>query len=153
MPTAYVRPARLSDCNDLEGIQVRTSLMWPDFRRRLMDDPDWLDRPVEAVRKGEVLVLECAGEAIGFAALKRLSDGDQEISHLFICPGHWGAASNRVLIEALIARAAREGAWSVWIETTREAAVFYESNGFSVTAGSDGTVRMQRPIHAVVGAA
>ena len=153
MPHAHVRPARLSDHSDLEGIQVRTSLMWPDFRRRLMDDPSWLDRPLEAVRKGEALVLECGGEAIGFAALKRRTDGDQEISYLFICPGHWGAASNRVLIDALVERATREGAWSVWIETSREAAIFYESNGFSVTTGSDGVVRMQRPIHAVVGAA
>jgi len=105
------------------------------------------------VRKGEVLVLERRGEAIGFAALTRRADGDHEINHLFICPGHWGAASNRVLIEALVDRAAREGAWSIWIETSREAAVFYESNGFAVASGDGGTVRMKRPIHAVVGAA
>lgn len=153
MPHAFVRPARLSDRSDLEGIQVRTSLMWPDFRRRLMDDPTWLDGPVEAVRRGEALVLECGGEAIGFAALARRPDGDQEISCLFICPGHWGAPSNSVLIDALVERATREGAWSIWIETSREAAIFYESNGFSIAAGSNGTVRMRRPIHAVVGAA
>ncbi len=127
--------------------------MWPDFRRRLMDDPEWLDRPVDAVRKGEALVLECRGEPVGFAALTRRPDGDHEISYLFICPGHWGPEATRVLIEALVARATREGAWSVWTETSREAAVFYESNGFTITQGSDGMVTMRRPIHAVVGAA
>ncbi len=153
MSTAHVRPARLSDCTDLEGIQVRTSLMWPDFRRRLMDDPDWLGRPVEAVRKGEVLVLESGGETIGFGAIARRPDGDQEIKHLFICPGHWGAESNQVLIRALISRASAEGAWSVWIKTSRGAAAFYEASGFSVTEDLDTDVRMQCRIHAVVGAA
>jgi hypothetical protein len=157
MNLAIVRPARLSDCSELEGIQVRTSLMWPDFRRRMMDDPNWIAAPVDAIRTGRVLVVESRGETAGFAVLSRRADGDVEIDQYFLCPGHWGSEASAALFDGIAERMAQDGAWTIWATTTRAAAAFYEANGFvedrKAPSRDEDEVRLQRRLHAFVGSA
>ena len=151
-----VRPARLADLRELSAIKVRTSLMWPSFRRPLLDDPEWITVPAEAVAEGRTLVIEARGETAGFATLESRSDGDVEVHNIFVDPGHWGSTTPRDLIEALVAAAATRGAWAIWMVVPADTRAFYEASGFfaddSAAPGPD-MLRLRRAIRSGVGRA
>ena len=52
-----IRPASLSERDSLSDIKVRVALMWPDFRRRLLDDPELITWQNYTARAWPTLVL------------------------------------------------------------------------------------------------
>ena len=100
-PQASIRAASLSDLRELSAIKMRTSLMWPPYRQTLLENPEWIMVPAEAVVEGRTLVIEARGETAGFATLEPRADGDCEVHNIFVDPGHWGSETPRLLIETL----------------------------------------------------
>lgn len=156
-PPIDVRPARLADITELSAIKIRTSLMWPPFRQTLMDDPEWIEIPTQAIADGRTLVIEARGETAGFATLEHRPDGDCEFHNIFVDPGHWGSPTPRRLIDALVDLATARGAWAVWAVVSADSRVFYEASGFeavdmgSAQPGAD--MRLRREIRSGVGRA
>jgi GNAT superfamily N-acetyltransferase len=130
MQSPIIRPAQLDERDDLHGIQVRVSLMWPDYRQRLLDDPHWIGVDEAHINEGRVLVLEAQGEPTGFAVVRPRDDGDADLRSYFIDPGTWGGEMPRLLMEAAVAHARANGAMHLWAYTTEDAATFYRNLGF-----------------------
>lgn len=151
-----VRPAQVGDLRELSAIKVRTSLMWPSLRRPLLDNPEWIVIPAEAVAEGRTLVIEARGETAGFATLEPRADGDVEVHNIFVDPGHWGSTTPRDLVEALVAAAAARDAWAIWMVVPSDMRDFYEGSGFleddAASAGGD-MLRLRRIIRSGVGRA
>ncbi len=158
MQSNIVRPANLAEREELQDIQVRVSLMWPEFRRRLLDNPDWIGVDEEHITEGRVLVLESHGQTAGFITVTPRTDGDAEISPMFLDPGHWGSADlPRVLFDAAASFAAEQGARALFVQTTESAVFFYENHRF-VRAGENVTddgpaITMRRNLTDTVGRA
>lgn len=149
-----VRTASLSERESLNDIQVRVSLMWPDYRRRLFDDPDWIGVDEQHIHEGRVLVIESRGEAAGFLTVHAREDGDAEI-RLFVDPGHWGSNIPHLLVEAAADFARDDGADHLWVVTTEAGVAFYEGFNFE-RAGQEITahgphVSLLRPLGDTIG--
>jgi GNAT superfamily N-acetyltransferase len=149
-----VRTASLAERQSLNDIQVRVSLMWPDYRRRLLDDPHWIGVDEQRINEGRVLVVEARGEAAGFLTVHPREDGDAEI-HLFVDPSHWGSDMPRLLVEAAADLAREDGADHLWVVTTEAAVAFYESFDFE-RAGQEQTkhgphICLLRPLGDTIG--
>lgn len=150
-----IRPASLHESQDLRDIKVRVSLMWPDYRRLLLDDPDWTHIDERGIAEGRVLVIEAQGETVGFCTVQPRADGDSEVHSYFVDPGHWGGEAPRRLMDAAAAFAKSEGSDHLWASTTESAVFFYESLGFErmedVDGEFDGRVCLLRPLYDTVG--
>lgn len=138
-PSPIIRPASLAERQALQDIQVRVSLMWPDFRRQLFEDPHWIGIDEQHIAEGRVLVIEARGETAGFLVVRPRADGDAEIRNIFVDPGHWGSDTPRLLVEAAADFARDEGADHLWIVTTEAAVAFYEGFSFE-RAGHEETL-------------
>lgn len=77
-----------------------------------------------------VLVAERDGEIAGFGELD-VRGG--EVARLYVDPGHAGRGVGRRIYEALAASAAEAGLESLYVESSRNAAPFYERMGFERT--------------------
>lgn len=150
-----IRPASLHESQDLRDIKVRVSLMWPDYRRLLLDDPDWTRIDERGIAEGRVLVIEAQGETVGFCTLHPGDAGDIDILSYFVDPGQWGSDPPRLLLDAAAAYARREGADHLWVTTTEAAVGFYESMGFERAGDVDTQygkrTRLLRPLYDTVG--
>jgi ribosomal protein S18 acetylase RimI-like enzyme len=87
-------------------------------------------------RRGAVVVVERAGEVVGFAAAgpSRDPEGAGELYAINIDPAHWGTGAGRALLEAAQAELDRMGfaEWVLWVlPGNARARRFYERAGWS----------------------
>jgi ribosomal protein S18 acetylase RimI-like enzyme len=146
-----VRPAAVADAPAMGRLVVRA---WQAAYRGQMPD-DYLDglRAEDRAaywdgvlrredRRGAVLVVERAGEVVGFAAAgpSRDPEGAGELYAINVDPAHWGTGAGRAVLEAAQAELGRMGfAESVlWVlPGNARARRFYELAGWT----ADGTER------------
>jgi ribosomal protein S18 acetylase RimI-like enzyme len=119
------------------GIFTDTYLDGLDWRARL---PFW-EGVISAPRPAHVVVVARAGDTlIGFAGAGPARDEDLpggfgEIYAIYVDPGAWSQGAGSALLDAAIARLAREwaelAALSLWVlEDNHRARRFYASHGF-----------------------
>lgn len=131
------RRANMSERADLGGIKMRVSMMWPDYRRMLFDNPDAMVVNPADIQDGRVMVLESNGETAGFTTLSPRGDGDMQLS-FYLDPGHWGdAIVTRRLFQGAMDEARTQGGRKLWVLTTEAAVSFYESQGFDKVGAVD----------------
>ena len=96
-----------------------------------------------------VLVAERDGDIAGFAELD-VPGG--ELARLYVHPGHAGQGVGRSLFEALADRAVEAGLESLYVESSRNAADFYERMGFERTGTHTKNLRPDgaEPVETVV---
>ncbi|HEV8408567.1 MAG TPA: GNAT family N-acetyltransferase [Sphingomicrobium sp.] len=121
-----LRLARPEEHDELEDLQRRASLELPEYRDRLLDNPDAIYLPEGQIANGQVIVAEIAGEIAGFAAVV-----GGELDGLFVEPDLWGHGIGRSLVDAATLEARKRGLALKVIANPR-ARSFYEGCGFSV---------------------
>ena len=124
--TITLRLAKPEEHQALEELQRRSSLEFPDYREQLLANPDAIHLPPAQIANGLVIVAECAGEVVGFAAVV-----GNELDGLFVEPEMWGGGIGRALLDAA-AHQARLRGLSLTVLANPSARGFYESCGFSV---------------------
>ncbi|QMU98441.1 GNAT family N-acetyltransferase [Microbacterium esteraromaticum] len=130
-----VRPAALEDAARLEEIEAAADRLLID----LLDAEDW-PAPDGATERlalpGVVLVSELQpGEVIGFAHLLEL-EGHAHLEQVSVLPRFGRRGAGRMLVEAILAEAARRGHRTVTLRTYADVpwnAPFYETCGFVET--------------------
>jgi N-acetylglutamate synthase-like GNAT family acetyltransferase len=127
-----VRPAVVSEREQLEALQRRASLNNPRDRDALLAHPDAIELPLEQIRAGGVYVAEVAGSIRGFAAILPREDGDSELDALFVEPDAWRRGIGRELIEHCAAAARAAGAESLHVVGNPHAEGFYRACGFQM---------------------
>ena len=127
-----VRPAVVSEKEQLEALQWRASLNNPGDRHALQAHPDAIELPLEQIRDGGVYVAEVAGAIRGFAAILPRDDGDSELDALFVEPDVWRRGIGRELVEHCAAAARAAGAESLHVVGNPHAEGFYSACGFKM---------------------
>lgn len=127
-----VRPAVVSEREQLEALQRRASLNNPEDREALLAHPDAIELPLEQIRAGSVYVAEVAGSIRGFAAILPREDGDSELDALFVEPDAWRRGIGRELVEHCAAAARAAGAELLHVVGNPHAEGFYRACGFEI---------------------
>ncbi|RNL80366.1 N-acetyltransferase [Nocardioides marmorisolisilvae] len=126
-----MRSATPSDLDVLREIYRRASLSNEGDRAALLGAPDALVWAGDGITDGGTLVVEDgAGQVVGFATTVRIDEG-LELDDLFVDPASMRQGLATLLVDALVVRAAADGA--PWIEVTANphAADFYASAEFT----------------------
>lgn len=121
-----LRPADPDEHPELEELQRRASLELPEYRERLLANPDAIHLPPAQIANGQVIVAELDGAIAGFAAVV-----GGELDGLFVEPDLWGCGIGTALVEAAT-HEARLGGMTLKVTAGPSARLFYESCGFSV---------------------
>lgn len=125
-----IRPARLDERDELEALQWTASLANQADRPHLEANPDAIDLPIEQIERGQVLVAELDGRAVGFAVVIP-EEGHAELDGLFVLPPMWRRGIGRALVDAA-AHEARCRGLTLMVVAGRAASGFYERCGFTL---------------------
>jgi GNAT superfamily N-acetyltransferase len=124
--TITLRRARPEEHDELEQLQTHASLELPEYRDRLLADPDAAHLPPAQIANGQVIVAEYRGQIAGFAAVV-----GGELDGLFVEPDLWGRGIGRALINAATKEARSKGL-ALSVIANPSARRFYESCGFTI---------------------
>jgi GNAT superfamily N-acetyltransferase len=146
-PVEIIRPSR-QDADAIATVVYRASaaaytpVVPPGFLwtleeteascRRLLDDPTAI---VLAAVSGDPPARQWLGVAAVLAP--GASPGDAELRRLYVVPERWGQGVGSRLLDAVLQRAQREGATTVWLwvlEKNDQARRFYEHRGWRLAA-------------------
>jgi GNAT superfamily N-acetyltransferase len=121
-----MRKAQPHERAALEDLQRRASLALPQYRDKLLANPEAIHLPQEQLNRGDAWVAEVSGEIAGFAVLE-----GGEIDGLFVDPARWRMGIGAALVEAVAHEARRRGV-SLTVTAAPEAREFYGRCGFTV---------------------
>jgi GNAT superfamily N-acetyltransferase len=100
-------------------------------RPLLEQHPEFLEWSGDPAREGRTLLAELDGDVVGFASTIEL-DGVVEVEDLFVDPAAMRRGVATALIDAVVERAAENGAACVAVDANEHALDFYTSAGFVV---------------------
>jgi GNAT superfamily N-acetyltransferase len=127
-----IRPASVSEQNQLEALQWRASLTNSGDREALLAHPDAIALPIAQIAAGGVFVAEWNGTIVGFAAIKPRADGNSELDALFVDPDMRRRGIARSLVEHCAEVARTRKSVALRVVGNPHAKDFYTACGFSV---------------------
>lgn len=123
-----IRPARPEQADALLALQLRSSLIWEQYRADLQRSRDAIALTPGAIEQQRVRVAILAGELAGFCEWSLNSRG-WELEGLFVEPEQMRKGIGGALVEDLCARARAAGVGQI-VVTAGPALPFYERYGF-----------------------
>jgi len=127
-----IRFAVASERDELEALQLRSSLSNSGDRDALLANPDAIVLPIEQIASGQVFVAERDNKIVGFAAVLRRTDGDTELDGLFVEPSIFGHGIGRTLLNRCADFASACGSTALHVVGNPHAEGFYAACGFEV---------------------
>jgi GNAT superfamily N-acetyltransferase len=148
--TLNIRAATMAERASLEALQRRASDVWEAYREQLAAHPDAIVLPPAFVECGWVRVgVAGNGRPLGFSVVIPRGAAIHELDGLFVEPRHMHHGVGRLLVEAAVARAGREGAAGLEV-IAGPAQAFYEKVGFEQIGAAETrfgpAVRMRREV-------
>jgi GNAT superfamily N-acetyltransferase len=145
-----IRAATMAERAPLESLQRRASDVWEAYREQLAAHPDAIVLPSGFIESGWVRVAVADDDRpIGFSVVIPRGAAIHELDGLFVEPRHMRHGVGRLLVEAAVARAAREDAAALEV-IAGPAQGFYEKVGFTVIGVAETrfgpAVRMRREV-------
>jgi N-acetylglutamate synthase-like GNAT family acetyltransferase len=125
-----IRLAIVSERQELEALQWRSSLNNSGERDALLANPDAIVLPIEQIAAGQVFVAERGGKIVGFAAVLPRTDGETELDGLFVEPNIWRRGIGRPLVDRCAAFALASNSTALHVITNPHAHGFYTACGF-----------------------
>jgi GNAT superfamily N-acetyltransferase len=143
-----IRDAGPGERQALEALQLRSSLVWEEYRADLLANPDAIEIPPEQMAR--VRVAEDGDEVLGFSLVLEPDRGACELEGLFVEPSVMRGGVGRALVDDAAKRARAEGADRIEVTANPRALAFYERLGF-LPSGTVETrfgpgLRMQLPL-------
>jgi N-acetylglutamate synthase-like GNAT family acetyltransferase len=124
------RLAVASEREELEALQLRSSLNNIGDRDALLANPDAIVLPVEQIDSGQVFVAERDNKIVGFAAVLSRADGETELDGLFVEPSIWRHGIGRSLLDRCAEFAIASGSTALHVVGNPHAEGFYAACGF-----------------------
>lgn len=145
-----IRDAELDEIAELEALQLRSALIWEEYREQLWAHPEAVAIPEDAVHERRVRVAVGPSGTLGFSVVLPLRAGTCELDGLFVDPKVMRRGVGRDLLTDVIDRAQLLDAATIELAANPRAAAFYLACGF-VSVGRIGTafgeaVRMRLPL-------
>jgi N-acetylglutamate synthase-like GNAT family acetyltransferase len=125
-----IRLAAESERDELEALQLRSSLSNLGDREALLANPDAVVLPAEQIAAGQVFVAEINGNIVGFAAVLPRNDGQTELDGLFVEPRIWRHGIGRALLARSVQYAIANRSTELRVVGNPHAKGFYEACGF-----------------------
>ena len=130
MKLVSIRLAVVSEREELEALQLRSSLKNSGDRDALLANPDAIVLPEEQIVAGQVFVAEIENGMVGFAVILPREDGETELDGLFTEPDFWGHGVGRTLVDRCATYAIANGSQALHVVGNPHAKGFYEACGF-----------------------
>ncbi len=130
-----MRDAQLHEIPLLESLQLRASLVAPDYREALAAHPEVIHLPAADVSEGRTRVAVVSERIAGFSVMLPVHEISQELDGLFVEPDLMGKGVGRALIADVVTRARSSGVRIIDVIANPTAAGFYGKLGF--TRGKD----------------
>jgi GNAT superfamily N-acetyltransferase len=149
--TITLRPAQLSDLDEMQSVFQRASMSNERDRQLLLEHPEWLQQSDGAIKQGRTRVaVDEEGTLVGFATY-RITNETAELEDLFVDPSHMRHGIATALVGD-IARQLRDMNYATMEVTANwHAMSFYLEVGFEpeqlVETEGGPALRMQRTIN------
>jgi GNAT superfamily N-acetyltransferase len=125
-----IRDAELFEIPLLEALQLRASVVAPDYREALAAHPEAIHLPAADVSEGRTRVA-CVDERVaGFSVVLAVRDASCELDGLFVEPDLMGQGVGRALIDDVVDRARPHGVRQIDVIANPTAVCFYSKVGF-----------------------
>jgi GNAT superfamily N-acetyltransferase len=130
-----IRDAELHEIPFLEALQLRASVVAPDYREALAANPEVIHLPAADVSERRTRVAVVEERTAGFSVVLPVHDMACELDGLFVEPDLMGKGVGRALIGDVVMRARPRGVRRIDVIANPTAAGFYSKLGF--TRGDD----------------
>jgi GNAT superfamily N-acetyltransferase len=126
----FIRDARMTDMEELQGVFRRASLSNENDRGPLLEHPEWLMLPDRGVREGRMKVaVGDEGAVVGFVTYQ-ISANVAELEDLFVDPLWMRRGVGRALVVDIAARLNELHFETLEVTANPHAKAFYEHVGF-----------------------
>ena len=125
-----IRDAELHEIPALEALQMRASLVAPDYREDLAAHPEVVQLPAADVADRRVRVAMVEQRVGGFSVVLPVRGTSCELDGLFVEPDLMGKGIGRALIDDVVARLRPLGVIRLDVIANPTAVVFYNKLGF-----------------------
>jgi len=128
--TIAIRGAALHEQALLEGLQMRASVVAPDYREALAAHPEVIRLPERDITEGRVRVAVVDGRVAGFSVVLPVHDMVCELDGLFVEPDLMRQGVGRALVDDVVAGVRPLGVLSIVVIANPTASGFYDRLGF-----------------------
>jgi GNAT superfamily N-acetyltransferase len=125
-----IRDALLNEIPQLEALQLRASLVAPDYREALAAHPEVIRLPAADVSEQRTRVATVDGRVAGFSVVLPVRDSRCELDGLFVEPDFMRKGIGRTLIADVVERARVHGVQRIDVIANPTAFDFYTTVGF-----------------------
>jgi N-acetylglutamate synthase-like GNAT family acetyltransferase len=125
-----VRDAGLREIPQLEALQLRASLVAPDYREALAAHPEVIHLPATDVSERRTRVAMVDGRVAGFSVVRPVQANACELDGLFVEPDLMRTGIGRALIADVVERARTRGVRRIDVIANPTAVDFYSKLGF-----------------------
>jgi GNAT superfamily N-acetyltransferase len=125
-----IRDAVLDEVPQLEALQLRASLVAPDYREALAAHPEVIYLPAVDVSERRTRVAVVDGRVAGFSVVLPVSGITCELDGLFVEPDVMRRGVGRALIDDVVKRARAHGVHRIEVIANPTAFDFYTNVGF-----------------------
>lgn len=115
----------------LKSLQLRASIVWPEYRDLILQHPDSIELPSAQLVERRVRIAEKDGTPVGFSVLLEPNDRIAELDGLFVEPAHWHHGIGTALMRDAERIARAENAVAIEVTANPLAREFYERFGFT----------------------
>jgi N-acetylglutamate synthase-like GNAT family acetyltransferase len=131
-----IRDAWLNEIPQLEALQLRASLVAPDYREALAAHPEVIHLPATDVSEQRTRVATVGGRVAGFSVVLQHHGTACELDGLFVEPDLMRTGIGRALIADVVVRAQRHGVRRIDVIANPTAVDFYTKIGFERGEGA-----------------
>jgi GNAT superfamily N-acetyltransferase len=125
-----IRDAALDDIPQLEALQLRASLVAPDYREALAAHPEAIHLPPTDVSERRTRVAMVDGRMAGFSVVLPVDGTACELDGLFVEPELMRKGIGRAMIADVVERARTHGVNRIDVIANPTAVDFYTKVGF-----------------------
>jgi GNAT superfamily N-acetyltransferase len=125
-----IRDALLDEVSQLEALQLRASVVAPDYREALAAHPGVIHLAAADVSEQRTRVAMVAGRVAGFSVVLPVRGTTCELDGLFVEPALMRKGVGRALIDDVLARARVHGVLRIDVIANPTAVDFYTKVGF-----------------------
>jgi N-acetylglutamate synthase-like GNAT family acetyltransferase len=125
-----IRDAVPDEISHLEALQLRDSLVAPDYREALAAHPEVIHLPAADVSEQRTRVAIVNGRVAGFSVMRPVHGTACELDGLFVEPDLMRSGVGRALVDDVVQRARGLGIRRIHVIANPTAIGFYTSVGF-----------------------
>jgi ribosomal protein S18 acetylase RimI-like enzyme len=149
--SVQIRDATVDQISALEALQLRASLVAPEYRNQLLAHPEVIHLPLNDVTERRTRAAILGQRLAGFSVVHTVDDASCELDGLFVDPDLMGRGIGRELVMDVARSMQAKGIKHIEVTSNPAAVGFYARLGF--VQGADATTlfgpapRMRLDLH------